>query len=127
MSVRTEKVSSLIKQQLSVIFQRNFSMEEYGFLTVTEVRVSPDLKVAKIYISVFGDNARKEKSMGLLEQQKSFVRSELGHSVRLKFTPEIIFYLDDSLDRAMTINKILSQIHQDGDRGQTPDPKNDGE
>ena len=117
MSVRTEKVASLIKQQLSLIFQRNFSMEEYGFLTVTEVRVSPDLKVAKIFVSVFGDTPRKEKSMNLLELQKGFVRSELGRSIRLKFTPEIIFYLDESLDRAMNINKLLDQIHHDGENG----------
>ena len=125
MSVRTEKVASLIKQQLSIIFQRNFSMGDYGFLTVTEVRVSPDLKVAKIFISVFGEPERKEKSMSLLEGQKGFIRSELGHSIRLKFTPEIIFYLDDSLDRAMSINKLLDQIHDnDEDDGNGKDAKN---
>jgi ribosome-binding factor A len=126
MSVRTEKVASLIKQQLSVIFQRNFSMQEYGFLTVTEVRVSPDLKVAKIYVSVFGEQERKKKSMSLLEDQKGFVRSELGHSIRLKFTPEIIFYLDDSLDRAMSINKLLDQIHHDDEDGQTREDAKNG-
>jgi ribosome-binding factor A len=113
MSVRTEKVASLIKQELGTIFQRNFSMEEYGFITVTEVRVSPDLKVAKVYVSVFGDANRKQRSMELLEQEKSFVRSELGHSIRLKFTPSLIFYLDESLDRAMNINSILNKIHKE--------------
>jgi len=113
MSVRTEKVASLIKHELGVIFQRNFSMDEYGFMTVTEVRVSPDLRVAKVYVSIFGDAERKQTSMGLLEQEKGFIRSELGHSIRLKFTPSIIFYLDESLDRAMNINRILNQIHKD--------------
>ena len=113
MSVRTEKVASLIKHEIGVIFQRNFSMEEYGFITVTEVRVSPDLKIAKVYVSVFGDANRKQRSMDLLEQEKGFVRSELGHSIRLKFTPALTFYLDESLDRAMNINKILNKIHKD--------------
>ena len=126
MSVRTEKVASLIKQQLSLIFQRNFSMEVYGFLTVTEVRVSPDLKIAKIYVSVFGEQERKNKSMSLLEGQKGFIRSELGHSIRLKFTPAIVFYLDDSLDRAMSINKLLDQIHNNDEDGRTrEDAKNE--
>jgi ribosome-binding factor A len=113
MSIRTEKVASLVKQELSVIFQRNFGINEYGFMTVTEVRMSPDLKVAKVYVSIFGDEDRKQKSMGLLEAEKGFIRSELGHALRLKFTPSLIFYLDESLDRAMTINKILNALHKD--------------
>lgn len=113
MSVRVEKVASLIKQELSIIFQRNFSIEEYGFLTVTEVRMSQDLKIAKVYVSIYGDADRRQRSMDLLEQEKGFIRSELGHGIRLKFTPSLIFYLDDSLDRAMNINRILNQIHKD--------------
>jgi len=113
MSVRTEKVASLIKEEIGTIFQRNFSMQEYGLLTVTDVQMSPDLKVAKIYISVFGDSARKERTLGQLEEQKSFVRSLLGHSVRLKFTPSLMFFLDDSLDRAMKIENIINKIHRE--------------
>lgn len=112
MSVRTEKVASLVKQELSLIFQRNFGMNEFGFMTVTEVRMSPDLKVAKVYVSVFGDEERKQRSMDLLEGEKGFIRAELGHAVRLKFTPSLIFYLDESLDRAMSINKILNDLHK---------------
>jgi ribosome-binding factor A len=55
MSVRTERVSSLIKELISEIVQKNFSMEEFGLVTVTEVRMSPDLKIAKVYVSIFGD------------------------------------------------------------------------
>lgn len=112
MSVRTEKVASLVKQELSVIFQRNFEMNEFGFMTVTEVRMSPDLKVAKVYVSIFGDESQKQKSMELLEAEKGFIRSELGHAIRLKFTPSLIFYLDESLDRAMNINSILNDLHK---------------
>ncbi len=116
MSVRTEKVASLVKEEVSRIFQRNFGMQEYGFMTVTEVRMSPDLKNAKIYVSIFGDAARKEKSLAMLEDQKSFVRSELGHSIRLKFTPAIAFYLDDTLDRVMKIEGIINKIHSEEKR-----------
>lgn len=111
MSVRSEKVASLVKEEVSRIFQRNFGMQEYGFMTVTEVRMAPDLKNARIYVSIFGDLARKEKSLAMLEEQKSFIRSELGHSVRLKYTPAIAFYLDDTLDRVMKIQGIINQIH----------------
>ena len=112
MSVRSEKVGSLIKEELGVFFQRNFSMTDYGFLTVTEVLMSPDLKVAKVYVSIFGDGERKKKSLAKLEAQKPSIRSMLGHAVRLRFTPEIIFYLDETLDRAMKLENIFHKIHE---------------
>ena len=112
MSVRSEKVGSLIKEELGVLFQRNFSMTDYGFLTVTEVLMSPDLKVAKVYVSIFGDGERKKKSLAKLEAQKPSIRSMLGHAVRLRFTPEIIFYLDETLDRAMKLENIFHKIHE---------------
>jgi len=111
-SVRSEKVGSLIKEELGVLFQRNFSMADYGFLTVTEVLMSPDLKVAKVYVSIFGDEERKKKSLVKLEAQKPSIRSMLGHAVRLRFTPEIIFYLDETLDRAMKLENIFHKIHE---------------
>jgi ribosome-binding factor A len=112
MSIRAEKVASLIKEEISLIFQRNFGMEEYGFMTVTEVRMTPDLKIAKVYVSVFGDTTRKEKTLRMLEDQKGFIRSTLGHQIRLKFTPSLMFYLDETLDRALNIENILHKIHK---------------
>jgi len=112
MSVRSEKVGSLIKEELGLLLQRNFSMADYGFLTVTEVLMSPDLKVAKVYVSIFGDKEKKKKSFAKLEAQKSSIRSMLGHAVRLRFTPEIIFYLDETLDKAMKLENIFHKIHE---------------
>lgn len=117
MSVRTEKVASIVKQEIGIIFQRNFDMKEYGFITVTEVRMSPDLRIAKVYVSVFGDTAQKQKTLGMLEAQKGFVRQTLGHNIRLKFTPSIVFYLDETMDKAMNLEKIFKKIHRDEGRG----------
>ncbi|HLF20015.1 MAG TPA: 30S ribosome-binding factor RbfA [Bacteroidota bacterium] len=123
MSVRTEKVASIVKEEVSTIFQRNFPMEEYGFMTVTEVRMTPDLKIAKIYISIFGDAARKQKSLTMLETQKAFIRATVGRHIRIKFTPTLMFYLDDTIDRAMNLETIFKKIHKDeearsGSKGQ---------
>ena len=116
MSVRVEKVASIIKEEVGVIFQRNFSMAEYGLITVTDVRVTPDLKIAKIYVSIFGDAERKKKSLAMIEGQKAFVRSTLGHNIRLKFTPDIMFYLDETIDHAMKLEGIFKKIHDDASR-----------
>lgn len=113
MSVRTERVASLVKQLMSEIIQQNFRMEEFGLVTVTEVRMSPDLKIAKIFVSVFGDAEKKKKLLAHLAVEKGAIRSQLGRSVNLKFTPAISFYLDASLDYAMKIEDLLNQIHKD--------------
>ena len=114
MSVRSERVASLIKEEVSLLVQRNFSMQEYGLMTITDVQMSPDLRNARIFVSIFGDAARKEKSLTLLEEQKGFIRAELGHAIRLKFTPSISFELDETLDQAMKIEGIINKIHKEG-------------
>ena len=113
MSVRTEKVASLIKELMSEIIQRNFRMEQFGLVTVTEVRVTPDLKLAKVYVSVFGDADKKKNTLTHLEVEKGAIRSELGHNMSLKFTPALAFYLDETLDYAMKIESLINQIHKD--------------
>jgi len=112
MSVRAQKVGSLIKEELSMLLQRNYSMSEYGFLTVTDIIMSPDLRIAKVYISVYGDAERKKKSFAMLEAQKTSIRSMIGHSVRLRYTPEIIFYLDETVDKALKLESIFKKIHE---------------
>ena len=63
MSIRTEKVSSLIKHEIGTILSRGFSDSNVGFVTVTDVHITPDLKTAKIYVSIFGSEETKEKSL----------------------------------------------------------------
>ena len=119
MSVRTEKVGSLIKEELGIYFQKNFSMEQYGLMTVTEVRMSADLRIAKVFVSIFGDANRKKKSLAMLEAQKPSIRSAMGKYLHLRFTPTISLMLDESVDRAMNLEKIFKKIHEEQhDNGQ---------
>lgn len=104
------------------MFQRRFSIEEYGFLTVTDVRVSPDLRLAKIYVSVFGDAERKKRSLALLENQKPSIRSDIGKAVRLRFTPEISFLLDETMDKAMNLEALFKRIHNEEQSRSDEDP-----
>ena len=112
MSVRTERVASLVKELLSESILRRFRMEEVGLITVTEVRMSPDLKIAKAYISIFGDAAKKKQTFARIEAEKAGLRSDLGHNLTLKFTPALSLYLDESLDQAMRIEDLLNKIHK---------------
>jgi len=125
-SVRTERVASVIKTEIGNFVQRHFPLEEVGLMTVTEVRVTPDLRQAKVYVSVFGEQDRKQIAMDLLEEQKSTIRSAVGQAVRLRFTPEIVFVLDTTMDKAVKLEKIFKQIHEEErNRTRKEDPESD--
>ncbi|MEK6572397.1 MAG: 30S ribosome-binding factor RbfA [Bacteroidota bacterium] len=113
MSVRAEKVGSLIKEEISVIIQRNLSDSSDGFITVTDVRMSRDLRIAKVYVSILGAPDVKEKTLKMIEANKKEIRSLIGSRIRLKFTPELHFYLDETLDRVEAINNLIKRIHNE--------------
>lgn len=112
MSVRTEKVASVIKEEIGELFTRKFNGGTYGFLTVTDVHMSADLKIAKVYVSILGNKDVSERTLKLLEEQKPNIRHIVGSHVRLKFTPEIHFFLDDTMDRVERIENLIKQIHK---------------
>ena len=85
-----------------------------GFVTVMEVHMSPDLKIAKIYVSVMGAPEIKERAMERLEEIKGELRTHIGHALRLKYTPSIQFYLDETMDRVDKINRLIAQIQDPG-------------
>ena len=112
MTLRTERVSSVLKQEVGAYLSREFRDPSVGLITVTDVHVSADLKIAKIYVSVFGSPAVREKTMKALEERKAEIRSFIGSHVRIKFTPSIAFFLDETLDRVENIERILKEIHR---------------
>ncbi len=124
MSVRSERVASVIKTELGTYFQRRFSMTDVGLMTVTEVRMSPDLRLAKVYISIFGDSARKERALTQLEEERSSIRGIIGQAVRLRFTPDVAFVLDETMDEAMKLEGIFKKIHEEEDRRVRKDGEN---
>ena len=108
-SIRQNKIAELLKRELSVIFQQNASSYCKGaMVTVTIVRVSKDLSLAKVYLSIFGGKNNQE-SFVEIEKQANQIRRDLSKIVKdqLRKTPELKFYLDDSLDYAMKIDELL--------------------
>ncbi len=121
MSVRTEKVGHLIKEEISLLVERDYRTSEMGFMTITKVSMSPDLRLARIYVSVFGDAKTKERTLFLLNEAKKDIRQFIGSKVRLKFTPEIAFFIDDTMDYVANIEELLKKTHQ-----KDPVDENDG-
>lgn len=108
-STRQLKVAREIQKDMAEIL-RSKGMAAFGgaMVTVSEVRVSPDLSIAKTYVSIF-PSAKAEEVMGLLKENVKAYRGELGHKVgkQLRIVPEIDFYLDTTLDYAEHIDQLL--------------------
>jgi ribosome-binding factor A len=108
-STRQKKVSRLIQKELAEIFLKRSSEIAPGKLvSITKVRVSPDLSFAKIYISIF-PTTDQDKILHSIQDHTSKIRFDLGHKVRsqLRIVPDIVFYIDDSLDYIEKIDKLL--------------------
>ena len=112
MSYRIDKVEHLIKEEISLIFLHKLSNMDLGFVTITNVRVSPDLKLAKIYLSVL-EKEKRELVLDKIDAKKGYIRSELAHRIRIKFIPELKFFLDDTLDYVEKIEGLIKKIHED--------------
>jgi ribosome-binding factor A len=110
-STRQLKVAREIQRDLAeIIRSKGMAVFAGAMVTVSEVRISPDLSIAKVYVSIF-PSAKAEQVMGILEENKKALRGELGHKVasQLRIVPEIDFYLDSSIDYAEHIEVLLKK------------------
>lgn len=114
MSVRTERVAGEIKQKLAELFQTEFTELYTGLLTVTICRVSPDLHSCKVYISLLGNVKPKEQIVKEIQAEAPHIRSALAGELRMRHTPELFFYLDDTMDEVDRINRLFKQLNDNG-------------
>lgn len=121
---RVSRVSSLIKREVSLMLINEIKDDRVGagMVSITDVEVSGDLQHAKIFVSIYGTEAAKKETMEGLKSSVGFVRRELGHRMRLRRTPEIIFVEDHSLERGDQMLHLLNQI-----RDIHPEPEQDNE
>ena len=108
---RVDKVEKLIKEEISYILFYKMQDENLGFITVTDVKVSADLKIAKIYLSVL-QKERRDFVLNKINQRLGHIRSELAHRIRIKFVPELKFFIDDTLDYVEKIEGLINEIHK---------------
>lgn len=87
-----------------------------GLVSVTAVRVTKDLRYAKVYISVFGSEQEKQNALQALKHAAGFVRREVGQRIQLRYTPEITFLLDDSIEQGMHISHLIDKTLHPQDR-----------
>lgn len=128
MSIRTERVASVIREALTKPLSDISSETQAGFITVTHVRVSPDLRHAKVYLSIFGGRIEPERALKKVRDRGSAIRRHLGSAVHLRYTPDLTFFLDDTLDSMERIQRLIDESREkDAARqaGQNNDNTND--
>lgn len=108
------RVDEAMRVVLSEAISKDLRDPRVGFVTVTDVKTSPDLRHARVYVSVLGDDQARGESMDALQAAHGFLQSRVASSLRLKHTPTLTFGYDDSVDRGMRISELLNQGESDG-------------
>ena len=115
MSLRTERVQKLARQVLGDSI-RSLKDPRVGFVTVTRVRITADLRHARVAVSILGDADAQKESLAGLNSAKPVLRAELGRQMRMKYLPDLVFELDEGAAEAERIEGLLRQIHERDER-----------
>jgi ribosome-binding factor A len=108
---RPDRVADQIRSELALLLTREVHDPGLGFVTLTRVRVSPDLQQARVHYTVLGDDKARTSSARALDRASSFLRRQIGSRLRLKRVPELVFSYDDSVAGQDRIERILNELH----------------
>ena len=107
---RLDRINQLIKEEISLLLQRELKDPRLGFVTVTDVETAADLRSAKVFVSVLGDDDRWVASLAALESSRGFIRHWLRSHLDLRVTPMLDFRADHSMEHAANIQALLRQL-----------------
>jgi ribosome-binding factor A len=113
MSIRAEKVASVIKKAIIDPITALAQEHSAGFITVSSVKLSRDLRIAKIYISILSSKISPGIFIKILEDNQGKIKNHIGRNVRLRYLPELKFFLDDTLDQMEHIQDMIDQVKTD--------------
>ena len=111
-SLRHERVRELLKRELGEIIRREIPIGEAGLLTVNEVAVSNNLHSAVVYIGVVGTVEQRKKAASVLDRERKHIQGLVGRSVILKYTPQLKFVIDESIERGNRVLEILDELER---------------
>lgn len=117
---RANRIAEEIKREVALLLQGELKDPRIGFITLTSVEVSNDLSHAKIFVSTMAPEEEREKALLALNKAQGFIRNELGKRLRLRYTPELSFKFDTSIEHGAKILKLLTQVQaeQTGERNE---------
>ncbi len=109
MTRRTERVEVEIRTQVAELLAREIKDPRVGFVTVTRVSITPDLRCARVYVGVLGDEAQRADVLKVLRGAAGFVRKSLGRRLRMRRTPDVVFEYDKGLDASERVSALLAE------------------
>lgn len=115
MSIRTEKVKHLIKEEVSLILLNHLKDPIFSLVTITDVKLSPDLKLAKIYFSVF-EKDKRDLVLQKINSLAKTIRTLLAKNIKIKSVPELNFYVDDTMDYVIKMEELFKKINEDDNK-----------
>jgi ribosome-binding factor A len=112
---RASRVGDQIREELAELLRRQVHDPGIGFLTITHVKVSPDLQQARVYYTMIGDDEARKSSARALGRATPFLRRQIGQRLRLKRVPELTFFYDDAIEKGDRIERILLELNKPDD------------
>ena len=118
MSQRTDRVDELLRQEIGALLAKELADPRIGFATITDVETSPDLRHAKVWVSVIGGRTDRTETVRALQASMGFVRHELGKRLRIKRIPALHIHLDDSAERGTRVLHLLQELESGVEPGE---------
>jgi ribosome-binding factor A len=112
---RTDRIDELLRQEIGSIVTRDVADPRVGFATITKVETTPDLRHAKVWVSVIGQQKERATTVAALSRAMPFIRRELGRTLRLKRIPDLHVQLDDTAERGTRVLHLLDELRADGE------------
>jgi len=112
---RRERLGEQIRQEISALLVSGLRDPRIGFSTITAVRVTPDLRQARVSVSVLGSTAEQQQTVEGFRAAAAYIRRELAHRINIRRMPDLEFTLDTSAERAARIDELLRQAHDEGE------------
>ncbi len=121
-TIRQRRVAELVKEELAVLLELEVADPRLQFVNVTAVEITPDLRLAKVYVTTLDEEEEYPEVLAALEHARGFLRSSLASRIRLRRVPDLAFYVDDVLSKARRIDALLEQIRKEKETGGEPLP-----
>lgn len=113
MSIKQERVAKELKRYISKVIQEELKDPRIGFVTITDVEVTKDLKIAKVYYSILDSGTQKKNTVNALKSAIGYIKKLIGTHLKLRYTPELQFMEDATIKRVQGIYKILEDIKKE--------------
>jgi len=120
MTQRTDRVDELLREEISALLTKEVADPRIGFATVTDVETSPDLRHARVWVSVIGQEADRRATLRALEHAMPFVRRELGRRLHIRRIPELSVRMDESIERGSRVMQLINELEAGGSPDELP-------